>query len=225
MILEMTRPVQGGLRQEKKFEIIANHLANVDTNGYKADILSFNQIFEAKLTVDHRQGPLKVTDNKLDVALGDEGFFKIQTPQGVRYTRDGNFTVNNNNMLVTQNGDAVLGTAGPIPIVGNEIHINGIGEVQVDGEIVDQLDVVTFNNLDLLEKQGDSLYRYNGPAEDEVVPELVVVKQGALEKPNISVAVEMTNMIQTHRMYEAYQKMMQSFDEINAKVITEVGRA
>ncbi len=225
MILQMIGPVQGGLRQEKKFEIIANHLANVSTNGFKADILTFDHVFRAKLVVDHRQGDLKATGNKLDLALGDSGFFKVQTQRGIMYTRDGNFTIDRNNTLSTQNGEPVLGTAGPIIINGTDVNINEIGGIQVDGGVAGQLDIVTFNNLDLLQKQGNSLYRYKGSEEDEIVPENVLVKQGTLEKPNISIAAEMTKMIQTHRMYEAYQKMIHIFDEINSKAITEVGRA
>ncbi len=224
MILQITKPVQGGLRQEKKLEIIANHLANANTNGFKADILTFDNVFRAKLTVDHRQGDLKVTGNKLDLGLGDKGFFKVQTQRGIMYTRDGNFTINKNNILSTQNGDAVLSSVGPIIINGTDININEIGEIQVDGGVAGRLDIVSFNNLNLLKKQGNSLYKYTGPEGDELIPENILVKQGVLEKPNISIAAEMTKMIQTHRMYEAYQKMIHTFDEIDTKAISEVGR-
>ncbi len=79
MILQMTVPVQGGLRQEKQLEIIANHIANASTTGFKPDILSFDETFRASLTVDHRQGAIKKTGNNLDLAIDGNGFFKIQT--------------------------------------------------------------------------------------------------------------------------------------------------
>lgn len=225
MILQMTRAVQGGLRQERKLDIIANHLANSDTNGFKGDILAFDDVFKANLVTDHSQGNLNVTGNTLDLALGDKGFFKIQTPQGIQYTRDGNFTVDRNGTLVTQNGDAVLGNNAPLAIQGTEIHINQAGEVFVDGEAVGNLDIVTFEDLTRLKKTDQSLFRYEGDAgTDEQIPQNVNVRQGSLEKSNISTAIEMVEMIQTHRMYEAYQKMIMTFDEIDSKAILELGR-
>jgi flagellar basal-body rod protein FlgG len=221
----MTRAVQGGLRQERKLDIIANHLANSDTNGFKGDILAFDDVFKANLVTDHSQGNLNVTGNTLDLALGDKGFFKIQTPQGIQYTRDGNFTVDRNGTLVTQNGDAVLGNNAPLAIQGTEIHINQAGEVFVDGEAVGNLDIVTFEDLTRLKKTDQSLFRYEGDAgTDEQIPQNVNVRQGSLEKSNISTAIEMVEMIQTHRMYEAYQKMIMTFDEIDSKAILELGR-
>ncbi|MBF0102124.1 MAG: flagellar hook-basal body protein [Desulfobacterales bacterium] len=225
MILQMTRPVQGALRQVRKFEIGSNHLANVDTPGFKSDILSFDYLFKARLTHDLTQGPLRTTDNQLDFALNDEGFFKIQTPRGIRYTRNGNFMVNVDGALVTQQGDTVLDDGdAPIFINGDRVHVTEDGAVEVDGEIVGQLNVVTFTSLDQLQKEGSSLYVYKGDPADEVAPPNVSIKQGALEGSNGSVVVEMTNMIDYQRMFEAQQKMMRAFDETDSKVINDVGR-
>lgn len=224
MLLQMMSPVQGGLRQEKKFEAIANHLANSATNGFKADILSFDHLLRTAHTVDHRQGDLKVTGNQLDVAIAGKGFFSIQTENGVRYTRDGCFTLDSQQQLVTQSGDVVLGEGGPIRIEGADVHINEAGQVYVDGAQAGILKVVEFESPQKLKKEGGSLFSYTGDPSDEQTPEAISVKQGALEQPNISVVVEMTKMIETQRMYEAYQKMVQTFDEIDAKSIDQVGR-
>ena len=62
MILQMTRPVQGGLRQERKLEATSNHLANADTTGFKKDVVSFDKIFKAKLNTDFSQGTLKINE-------------------------------------------------------------------------------------------------------------------------------------------------------------------
>jgi len=224
MILQMTRAVQGGLRQEKQFELISNHLANAGTNGFKADILSFDHMFKAKLTADLSQGPLVETGNKLDCAIDGKGFFKIQTAQGVRYTRDGNFSLSLDQTLVTKNGDEVMGDGGPISITGRNIYIAQNGEVSSDGEIVGRIALVDFQASDKLQKTGESLFVYNGPPGDETIPVETTVRQGSLEQPNISTAREMVKMINTHRMYEAYQKMIQTFDEVDSKVILEVGK-
>ena len=90
MILEMTRPTQGGLRQERKLEAVSNHLANATTVGFKKDVVSFDKEFKARVDRDYSQGDLVQTNNPLDVALGSEGFFKGDTPDGIRYTRNGN---------------------------------------------------------------------------------------------------------------------------------------
>lgn len=230
MILQMTRAVQGGLRQEKQFGLVANHLANLNTNGFKADILAFDAKHKATQVVDHRQGPIRTTGNLLDMAVSGNGFFKIQTPEGVRYTRDGSFTLDRNMQLVTQNGNPVLGEGGPIVIQGAEaqttdnVQIMDDGQVSVDDEIIGRVAVVDFADLTQLRKVGASLYVNDGDAADEMPAENFAVSQGALEGSNITPAIEMTKMIEVHRMYEAYQKMMQTFDEIDSKAITEVGK-
>ncbi|MBF0468288.1 MAG: flagellar hook-basal body protein [Desulfamplus sp.] len=225
MILQMTRPVQGGLRQERKLEATSNHLANADTAGFKKDVVSFDKVFKANLNTDFSQGQIKPTDNKLDVALGDQGFFKINTPEGIRYTRDGNFSLNTDGVLVNQNGYAVQGANGEIVLNGQNIEINEAGEIMVDRLPVDNLDIVTFDDLTSLKKQGGDLFFYKGDAAaDEKEPDRLVVKQGALEGSNIQVVDEMVGMIDHHRMYETYQKMMQTFDEVDGKAINEVGK-
>ncbi len=224
MILQMTRAVQGGLRQEKQFELISNHLANAGTTGFKADILSFDHMFKANLTVDTTQGSLQETGNKLDCAIDGKGFFKIQTAQGVRYTRNGNFSINRDQTLVTKNGDEVLSDSGPITITGKNIHIGQNGEISADGTIIDRIALTDFKSSNKLQKIGNSLFAHNGPPEDQIIPMESSVRQGALEQPNISIAREMVKMINSHRMYEAYQKMIQTFDEVDSKAILEIGK-
>ncbi|MBF0211201.1 MAG: flagellar hook-basal body protein [Desulfamplus sp.] len=224
MILQMTRPAQGGLRQERILEATSNHLSNSDTVGFKKDVVSFDKMFKAQLNTDFSQGHLKTTDNKLDVGLGDEGFFKIATPEGINYTRAGNFTLNNQGVLVNQSGNAVQGLNGDIVINGQRVDINEAGEVRVDGVLVDTLDVVTFEDLNKLDKKGANLFIYDGDPADEIRPERLLVKQGAVEGSNISVVDEMVGMVDHHRMYETYQKMMQTFDEVDGKTVNEVGK-
>ena len=225
MILEMTRPVQGGLRQDRKLEATSNHLANADTAGFKKDVVSFDRMFKAQLNTDFSQGHIRTTDNKLDLALGDEGFFKVVTPDGIRYTRDGNFTLNNEGTLVNQEGFPVQGDNGEIVLNGENVQINKSGEITVDGVAVDILDIVTFEDLNKLKKQGADLFVYNGDGTaDEQEPAGISVKQGALEGSNVQVVNEMVTMIDHHRMYETFQKMMMTFDEIDGKAITEVGK-
>ncbi|MBW2368704.1 MAG: flagellar hook-basal body protein [Deltaproteobacteria bacterium] len=225
MITEMSYAVQGALGQEKRFETIANHLANVNTTGYKAEILSFDEQLAAQMTIDFTQGSLQPTGNPLDLAISGEGFFKIQTDQGIRYTRNGTFALNQEGLLVTDQGNPVLGENGPITIDGDHINITETGDIQVDDEIVGKLSLVTFDNLAGFSKQADSLFVYGGAAQDEMpVVAPVSVEQGALEQSNVQTMMEMTNMVETSRNYESYQKLIQTIDEMDAKAINEVGQ-
>ena len=224
MILEMTRPVQGGLRQERKLEVTSNHLANVDTAGFKKDVLSFDKMFKARLNTDLTQAGVKHTGNPLDLALTDEGFFKVDTAAGVRYTRNGIFSLNGEGILVDQNGDAVLGKNGPVIINAAMIEINSAGEIRGDGVIIDQLDIATFDNLEKLQKEGVNNFVYTGDSNDEILPANISVAQGSLELSGVKAVEEMVNMIDHHRMYETFQKIMMTFDEVDDKAINSLGK-
>lgn len=227
MILEMTRPVQGGLRQERKLEAVSNDLANTGTTGYKQDVVSFDREFKARLNTDHTQGDLKLTGNPLDVALGGEGFFKIETPDGIHYTRNGNFTLDAQGIITDQNGNPVLGQGGAIALeAGNldqDLTILENGDILMGGAAVGTFDIVTFEDPVKLEKQGKNFFAYTGDPRDEFPPQRVVVKQRTLENSNVQVVDEMVRMIDYHRMFDTFTKSMQTFDEIDSKAINDVG--
>ncbi|PIE70199.1 MAG: flagellar hook-basal body protein [Deltaproteobacteria bacterium] len=224
MLLQMTRPVQAGLRQERQYELISHHLANADTTGYKKQILSFDAVFKATLTQDQRQGDVCKTENPLDLAIEGPGFFRVQTDQGVRLTRNGNFRLDTAGQLVTQTGDPVLGDAGPILINGDMVTIAADGRVAVDGQAVGTLSLVDVPEPQRMKTAGDAYFIYEGDPAEMTPAGAATIRQGTLERPNFSVVGEMTRMIEVHRMYETIQKMIQSFDEIDSKVINDVGR-
>jgi flagellar basal-body rod protein FlgG len=223
MLLQFTNPVQGGLRQERKLEMIANHLANVDTSGFKADMVTFDEMLRSEMGIDFSPGPLKTTGNALDLALEADGFFKVRTARGDRYTRNGNFTLDAENILVTATGSPVMGEGGEITIEGRDIQINREGEIFIDGALVDKLAVVSFESMQKMIKDGDSLFV--GPTDSpEISVETPVVHQGALEGSNVEAVAEMTRMIEIMRTYEALQKMIQAYDETDGRIISEVGK-
>lgn len=228
MILEVTRPVQGGLRQERKLESVSNNLANAETIGFKKDTISFDLKFKAQVNKDFSQGSFQTTGNALDVALSGEGFFKIETPEGIRYTRNGNFSLDINGVLVDQNGNPVLGQGGAITIAGEDMEqtlsINQIGEISIDGEVIDTLDIVTFEDKRKLEREAENLLSYKGPTTDEIQVEQTVVQHRALENSNIQVVDEMVRMIDYHRMFETFTKSIMTFDEVDNKAINDVGK-
>jgi flagellar basal-body rod protein FlgG len=228
MILEVTRPVQGGLRQERKLESVSNNLANAETIGFKKDTISFDLKFKAQVNKDFSQGSLQTTGNALDVALSGEGFFKIETPEGIRYTRNGNFSLDINGVLVDQNGNPVLGQGGAIVIAGEEMEealsINQIGEISLGGEVIDTLDIVTFEDKRKLEREAENLLSYKGLTTDELQVEQTVVQHRTLENSNIQVVDEMVRMIDYHRMFETFTKSILTFDEVDNKAINDVGK-
>lgn len=220
MLYEMTRATQAGLRQEKQYEVISNHLANTSTTGFKKDVLSFDQVMKATVSTDFTVGAPQITGNKLDVALGTKGFFKVQTPLGIRYSRNGNFALNGDRQVVNGMGQVILGVNGPITVPGNEIYINENGDVFSDGTQVGRLDIVDFPSYAQLVKEGDNNYRYAGNPQDEAAPQALKVIDGALESSNVEVVYEMTKMIEANRMYDGINKMMRTIDELDGEATT-----
>ena len=225
MISGIYNLIDGSLTQQLRFETIANNMANINTNGFKKNIISFNQALEMNSIskADFTQGPVRHTGNELDVALDSKGFFKIQTGNGIRYTRDGAFTLDENGTLVTLNGDSVFGQNGPITIDGSKVTIGGDGQVQVDDESVDRLMVVDFENPQLLQKEGGSMYFYSGEEKEISTVEDVGVQQGYLESSNVNSTEEMIKMIETYRAFESVQKAIQSIDKVTDKMVNDYG--
>jgi len=218
--------VDGLLAQKVRFETIANNVANINTSAFKKDIISFHRILSMKnsSTTDFSPGPIRHTGNELDVALETPGFFKIQTPRGIRYTRDGAFKLDVDRTLVTHNGDPVLGQNGPIAINGKNVTIEPDGRVLVDNEAVDTISVVDFRNLDLVRKEGSSYYVFQGKERDIFTAENISVQNGYIEQSNVSPTGEMIKMIVSLRRFESAQKAIQFMDEITSKMVNEVGR-
>ena len=217
--------IDGSLLQQLRFDNISNNLANINTNGFKKDNISFNKTLTMKYfsRTDFSPGIIHYTGNKLDVALNTPGFFKIQTSKGVRYTRDGSFTLNVDQELVTRNGDRVLGQNGPIKITGNDVTITGDGQVIVDKNPVDKILVVDFKQPHLLRKDGYSCYVYQGEENAGTPAEDIIVNQNHLEGSNVNPTEEMIKMLETHRAFEAAQKAIQTMDELTNKMVNDPG--
>jgi flagellar basal-body rod protein FlgG len=215
--------MDGSLAQQLRFENISNNLANVNTNGFKKDVISFDKALALNnaSSIDFSPGPIVHTGNDLDVAIEGSGFFTIQTAKGLRYTRDGVFTLNEQGRLVTVNGDAVLGQNGPITVRGNHFRVNRDGGVvDADGPL-DTLAIVEFKQSRLLKKEGASRYAYDGRQTDIMPARNPNVQQGFIEKSNVNPSEEMIKMIEAYRDFESVQKAIQGMDEITSKMIND----
>jgi flagellar basal-body rod protein FlgG len=215
--------MDGSMAQQSRFETISNNLANISTNGFKKDILSFDKALAQnnQSSIDFSPGPIVHTGNDLDIAIDGSGFFKIQTTDGVRFTRDGAFTLDSQRRLTTRNGDAVLGLNGPITISGKSFTINRSGQIVDENGSLGTLAVVDFKDPGLLRKEGASQYAYDGKQTDILPAENPNVQQSYLEKSNVNPSEEMIKMIEAYRNFEAVQKAIQSMDEVTNKMVND----
>lgn len=178
---------------------------------------------------DYSQGSFKETGNTYDLALEGNGFFAISFTdkrgnESIKYSRDGQFTTDVDGALRTLEGDYVMGESGNImiPTDASQILVNTLGEVYADGEYVDTLQIVDFEDYNYLKKYGENLYDIvDGAVEKE--PD-ALLRQGYLEMSNINVVKEMVEMITITRAYESNQKLIQSADEMLDKSVNQVGK-
>lgn len=252
MIKGIYNAASGMLTTAKQMDIISNNLANADTDGYKREDgiqESFPEMLVKKLErgknpdnigslgtgtrleesyTDFASGNFKYTGNDLDLALKDEGFFVVETPQGRRYTRNGDFALNDRGQIVSGQGFPVVSTDNtPLQIeAGSSIRFDGSGYLHSEDIEELQLQVVDFADKSQLQKFGENLYQINPEAEDveEEIVENYQILPGYLEASNVNVVEEMSKMIAVNRLYEANQKVISSIDESLGKAVNEVGR-
>jgi flagellar basal-body rod protein FlgF len=214
----------GMLAEQIRQDQIANDLANASTPGYKADRTSqrtFGDLLLAnsatgasvgpqstavqvdKIVTDFTAKPARETGEPLDFAISGDGFFAVQTAQGTRYTRNGQFSLDPQGRLVTAAGDAVLDANGnPITATDGKVDPRRIGVV----------------NLTNPRKEGDSLL--TGTAAGAATG---TVRSGALESSGADPARSMVDMIASMRAFEAGQKVIQTIDETLGKAVSQVG--
>jgi flagellar basal-body rod protein FlgG len=237
------KAASGALLMQQRLDILSNNLANVSTSGYKADRPEFRipdtQSTQASDTaqpglspysppmsyhIDFSSGPFSQTRNPLDVAIQGDGFFEIQTDNGTQYTRKGNFSINDDGLLSTADGWPVMGQGGEITIESGRIDINTDGEVYVNGELADTLKIADFDKPYALTKTGDNQFV---PADDTVAVkegDNYTISQGFLEASNVNAIRTMTEVIETMRVFETYQKVINASDDATAKTVNDVGR-
>lgn len=231
--LGMLESVETLLNQEQRLNQVTNNLANVDTPGFKKETVTFDEmLYQAnrfrqrvgkglRINTVHQQGVVQKTDAPLDLAISGEGFFRVQTPAGVRYTRAGDFQRNNEGLLITATGYPVLGEAGPIILNGTKVDVARDGRLFVDGVQTNRLTVVTADPQ-ALKKEGENLFRLAEGAGEEAATKFQLM-QGHLEKSNVNTVTEMTEMIDLYRAYEGQQKMIRAVDDLDDLAVRRVG--
>jgi flagellar basal-body rod protein FlgG len=158
------------------------------------------------------------------VTIVGSGFFQVQTDSGPQYTRKGNFSINDDGVLSTADGWPVMGQGGEIAIDGADVEIDDQGQIIVDGEVQDRLLVVDFEKPYQLLKNGSNQFV---PVDENVIAqpsEDYAVTQGFVEGSNVNAIRAMTEIIETMRVFESYQKIIQASDDATSKAVNDVGR-
>jgi len=224
----------GAIAQSNALDATANNIANAATTGFRADRVTFREALTAAksadmvsvnngaTTIDTQPGALASTGNQLDIALEGDGMFSVNTPNGPRYTRAGNFRIDDANKLVTSDGHEVRGEAGtPIqfpPDVKN-IQISADGTVNADDAAVGKLELVRFKQPQL-ERQGGSLYLARGAQQAGDPPK---VRQGMLEISNVNVVRGVVDLVKVSRTYESLMRVIQGYHDVESRAARELG--
>jgi flagellar basal-body rod protein FlgG len=243
----------GARAAEKRLEQVANNLANVSSAGYKQDrtvdmgVVPASSAAGAGLAslsgditggtggqllystpalqyTDLGAGPLRPTGNVTDMALEGDGYFTIQTKNGIRLTRAGNFRVDAAGDLATIDGGKVLGNGGPIKVGDGPLGVTDQGDVTVAGAVVDKLKIQKPSDPSRMTKEGHSLFVVPQDVALQPAGPNVRVQQGSVEEANVSPISGMTEMVEVSRMFDAYMKMMTTISEINSKAANDLGR-
>ncbi|ANC91739.1 flagellar basal-body rod protein FlgF [Azospirillum humicireducens] len=223
----------------RQLDVTSNNIANVNTTGYKNQRMLFTEFLEKPglhekvsfvqdraVVRDLSNGAMTQTGNPLDLALTGQGYFTVDTASGPRYTRAGNFHLNDQRQLVDAGGLPVLANNGQpitIPAGTSDVKVSGDGTVATELGPVGKLNIVTFKNEQLMTEVGNGLYVTD--EQPEPAPAETKVAQGLLEGSNVKPVVEMTQMIELQRQYMSAQRMMDNEHERIRTMLQRLGRS
>ncbi len=211
--------------------LTANNLANSDTEGFKADVMSGRLIGDATFPVpvtktDLGQSTLTDTGRPLDLALEGPGFFVVQTEQGERLTRGGALALDQGNRLADRHGNLILGQNGPIqlPLRYGSFEVQADGDVMVDGNKLDRLRLETVADPATLKKEGFGRF-IPSTATESVDSTTTVVRQGSTEDSNQDTLKGTVDLVTIQRAYAANVESLKALDSVLGTVVNEVGKA
>lgn len=224
----------------KKQEAAANNIANASTPGFKKERIFTKELSKAELKIAPRRneweqpmvdksytsfapGVFDKTGNPLNMAIDGDGFFTLELPDGTKaLTRNGAFSVNNQGQLEIPGGALVMGESGAIEVGSGVVEVSGTGIVSSNGLAVGQITPVTVNDLQALDKIGNSMYVV--PEGEELIPSTKsTVQQGYLEASNVDIVREMIEMIISFRNFEADSKSISVQDQSLEQLFSRVG--
>lgn len=191
----------------------------------------------------HEQGQLSPTGNSFDNALNGPGFFEVLTPNGIRFSRKGSFSISNDGKLVTDQGYHVLSKDAPpiagadgvmalattpesriITVANSKFSISLEGEVFSGDNKVANLALTEFNDIHALKKEGNSLFINQDQANVKTGDLKTSVHQGFIEQSNVNAVAEMSNLINANRNFETIQRAIKTYDNISSKAVNEISK-
>lgn len=226
---------------QRQLDVLANNLANVGTAGYKRDELAFGQTLEVRLRANGGTGqelgtislgtaaesayvamdigPIMETSSPYDFAINQRsGMFAVQTPQGIRYTRNGSFELSADGTLLTREKYPVLDSAGnPIQLPLGSLTVQEDGTLMVDGRNVGKLAV--FDGK--FTKLGEGLYAGSETSQIEEPS----IRWKALESSNVNAVASMVEMIQLQRRFDLAQRSISQQDELAQRLIQSLNQS
>lgn len=248
----------GMLTQSRNLNVISNNMVNLQTAGYKKDTMVSSTFQEEMLYrtgrhnkenpqelavtskirtatrtyVDYEQGSYEQTDGIYDFAIGGRGFFCIETPNGIRYTRNGAFHVDDDGYLALGENGRVLSSDGqPILISNENFTVDGDGRIyftdmeeQETEEVFGTLQIVDFADYGQLHKEDNGLFSTAQPPQDAVLEDTQVIWK-ALEQSNVDMVGEMTAMMSSQRALQSAAQVLKMYDQIMGKSASDVGKA
>ena len=248
MIRGLYTAAAGMLTGLLRHEGVVHNLSNVRTVGYKADRTTQKDFPSLLLTEVRRgepgpevgragtgvslsdlstnfgNGPIKLTDNPFDFAIADEGFFRLETPAGPRFTRDGRLHRDIDGRLITADGYSVLGENGPINLPEGTLTVAPQGDIYVNDTRIERMTLARFADPANIIKDGQTTFTSQGPPPEIMAAEDVQIYQGYIEESNVDAAQTITEMMTVLRAYQASQRLVQFQDQINGQAVNELGR-
>ena len=235
--------LSGAVTQARVLDVVSNNLANVNTPGYKAGRIAFQEVLtkatagggakldsyvrEAEVRMDMRPGALRPTDRKLDVALEGQGFLCLQDGTRELYTRGGGLRLRGDGVITDTGGLPVLAKGGsPLRLTPgtdiSRVRIDSAGGVSSEGLPVGKLKVVEFAKPQALQRQGAN--HFSAPAKAGVQAATATgVRQGFLESANLNLVRGISSMIVASRTYEAFHRVISTFREVDSRVVNDLG--
>jgi|JI10StandDraft_1071094.scaffolds.fasta_scaffold28396_2 flagellar basal-body rod protein FlgF len=224
----------GAVAQSNALDVTANNVANASTTGFRAARVTFAEALSRARSpdvalvggltpaVDLQPGAIATTGNPLDVALDGDGYFAVDAPGGVRYTRAGAFEVDATGTLRTTSGLAVRSADGgplQIPTEATQISIGEDGAVSTELGPVGSLALATFAP-GAMRHDGGSLFTAAGAPTAGPPPRVV---QGALEGSNVNVVRGVVDLVKVSRTYESLLRMIQGFHDVESRAARDLG--
>ena len=230
----------------RRQETLSHNLANMNTTGFKQEIVPSHETAALQVVqdrgpggtdpaigrialavngdnmqIDFSQGPLEQTDRSLDIAILGDGFFQVQTPEGVRLTRDGTFHRDATGKIVTADGYQLLGENGPITLPEGDPYIDEKGNIFMPGANAPagRIALVRVTDPTQLTAEGGNLYNTTGAQVQNMPAGETRMKQGFVEQANIDLSGTIVGMMMALRSYEATQRSLRMQDETLQKLM------